>query len=305
VESGGASPDPFTPNGDGQDDTTALGFTPAETVSARLSVVDAGGAVLRRVTAWKSVTAAEHEMSWDGRVGSGSAVVAAPEGTAILLLEVRDGAGNTTSLKRRVVVDRTLKLTGLSRRTFSPNGDRAHDEVTVSFRLARAAGVVATVASRGSTVRTYKLGALTAGARSVTWDGKLGGGGDATSGPYTIKVTADGALGVTSVAEAVMVDLTPPRLTAPLTARVAYGRKAKLAYTVKDAYSPSVKVGVTVANAAGKTVATLALGWVKRGVVHTCVWKPRKRGTYTLAFRAIDRGGNRLATPVVTTLRVR
>ena len=212
VESGGASPDPFSPNGDGQDDTTALSFTPAEAVSARLSVVDADGDVLRRVTGWKSMTAAANKITWDGRVGSGSAVVAAPEGTAILLLEARDGAGNTTSLRRRVVVDRTLKLTGLSRRTFSPNGDGAHDEVTLSFRLARAADVVATVVSRGSTVRTFKLGALAAGARSVTWDGKLGGGGGATSGPYSIKVTADGALGVTSVAEAVTVDLTAPRV---------------------------------------------------------------------------------------------
>ena len=163
VESGGASPDPFSPNGDGQDDTTTLSLTPAEAVSARLSVVDAGGDVLRRVTGWKSLTADAHMMTWDGRVGSGSAVVAAPEGTAILLLEARDGAGNTASLRRRVVVDRTLKLTGLSRRTFSPNGDGAHDEVTVSFRLAHAADVVATVASRGSTVRSWKLGALAAG----------------------------------------------------------------------------------------------------------------------------------------------
>jgi len=305
VESGGASPDPFSPNGDGQDDTTALSFTPAEAVSARLSVVDAGGDVLRRVTGWKSMTAAAHKLSWDGRVGSGSTVAAAPEGTAFLLLEARDGAGNTTSLRRRVVVDRTLKLTGLSRRTFSPNGDGAHDEVTASFRLAHAADVVATVVSRGSTVRTFKLGALAAGARSVTWDGKLGGGGGATSGPYSIKITADGDLGVTSVTAAVTVDLTAPRVTAPPTARVAYGKRAKVAYTVKDAYSPSVKIGVTVTGSAGKTVATLALGWVKRNVARTCAWRPRKRGTYKLTFRATDLGGNRLAAPVVTTLKVR
>ena len=72
VESGGASPDPFSPNGDGQDDTTALSVTPAEAVSARLSVVDADGDVLRRVTGWKGMTAAANKMTWDGRVGSGS-----------------------------------------------------------------------------------------------------------------------------------------------------------------------------------------------------------------------------------------
>ena len=64
VESGGASPDPFSPNGDGQDDSTVLSLTPAEAVSARLSVVDADGGVLRRVTGWKSLTAAAHQMTW-------------------------------------------------------------------------------------------------------------------------------------------------------------------------------------------------------------------------------------------------
>jgi flagellar hook assembly protein FlgD len=305
VESGGASPDPFSPNGDGHDDTTALGYTPAEAVSARLSVVGAGGDVLRRVTGWKSVTADAHKATWDGRVGSGSDVAAAPEGTATLLLEARDGAGNTTDLRRKVVVDRTLKSAGVSRGTFSPNGDGAHDEVTLSFRLTRAADVVAAVASGGSTVRTYKLGRLTSGAQSVVWDGKLGGGGDAPSGQYSIRVAADGSLGATSVAEPVTVDLTAPRLTAPVTARVVRGRTAKLAFTVKDAYSPSVKVGAIVTNSTGKTVATLALGWVKRNVANTCAWKPRRRGTYTVTFRATDLGGNRLAAPVVTTLRVR
>jgi flagellar hook assembly protein FlgD len=305
VESGGASPDPFSPNGDGQDDETTLDFTPAEAVSARLSVVDAGGDVLRRVTGWKTAAAAAQKLTWDGLVGPGSETGPAPEGTAILLLEARDGAGNTTSLRRRVVVDRTLKLTGLTRHTFSPNGDGVRDDVTLSFRLARAAGVVATVASRGSTVRTYKLGTLAAGARSVSWDGMLGGGDGASSGLYSVKVTADGELGTTSITQGITVDLMAPRLTAPPAARVAYGKTAKLAYTVKDADSPSVKVGVTVTGSAGKTVATLAPGWVKRNVSHTCAWRPRKRGTYTLTFRASDLGGNRLATPVVTTLKVR
>ena len=69
VESSGADPDPFSPNGDGQDDLTSLAYDPAEPVLARLSVVDAHGEVLRRVTGWKSVTAAAQKVPWDGRVG--------------------------------------------------------------------------------------------------------------------------------------------------------------------------------------------------------------------------------------------
>ena len=305
VESSGADPDPFSPNADGQDDATSITYTPSEAVQARLSVVDAAGDVLRRVTGWKSVTAGAHKVTWDGRVGAGADVAPAPEGTATLLLEARDAAGNPAALRRKVAVDRTLKLSGVSRKTFSPNGDGVHDDVTLSFKLTRAADVVATVTRGGSTLRTFKLGRLGAGARSVTWDGKLGGGGTATSGAYTIKVTADGALGVTSAAQPVTVDLAAPRVTAPLTVRVAYRRTAKIPYTVKDAFSPSVKVGATVTNANGKVIATLALGWVKQGAAQTCAWKPRRRGTYTVTFRAMDLGGNKLAARVATTVKVR
>lgn len=302
VESPGANPDPFSPNGDGQSDTTALSFTPAESVLARLSVIDAGGEVLRRVSGWKSVDASVHEVQWDGRVGAGSAVAPAPEGTAILLLEVRDGAGNTTGLRRKVIVDRTLKLTGLAPRAFSPNGDGVQEEVKLSFKLTRAADVRAAVVRDGSTLRTFRL---ESSARSVTWDGKLGGGGAAASGAYSLKVTADGALGVTAISQPVTVDLTAPRISAPLVVRVRYRRTAKVTYTVKDAYSPTVKVSALVTDAAGKTVAKLSPGWVKRGVTQTCSWKPRRRGVYTVTFRARDLGGNRLATPVATAVKVR
>jgi flagellar hook assembly protein FlgD len=305
VESPGVAPDPFSPNGDGQHDTTALSYTPAEAVGVRLSVVDANGEVLRRVTSWKSASASAHKVKWDGKVGAGTTQTPAPEGTATLLLEARDDARNITSLSRKVVVDRTLKLTGVSKRTLSPNGDGVRDDVTLTFKLTRAADVVATVVRSGSTLRTYELNRLAAGAQSLTWDGKLAGGGNATSGPYSIKVTADGALGVTSVAQKLTVDLTAPRITAPLTVRVAYRKTARISYTVKDAFSPTVKVGAVVTNAAGKVVSTLSLGWVKQGSAHTCPWRPNRRGTYTVTFRAMDQGGNKLATRVATTVKVR
>ena len=66
-----------------------------------------------------------------------------------------------------------------------------------------------------------------------------------------------------------------------------------------------VKVGATVTNASGAVVASLNLGWVKQGAAHVCAWRPRARGSYTVTFKAIDLGGNRLATPVVTTVKVR
>ena len=299
------SPDPFSPNGDGSKDAATLAFVPGEGGAARVSVIAADDAVLRRLTGWKTVTAASQRVRWDGRVGSSSSLRPAAEGVATLLLEVRDPAGNTTSLRRRVTVDRTLKLTSVSRKTFSPNGDGVRDTVTLAFRLTRAADVTVTVVRAGSPVRTLRLGRLAAGARSVTWDGRAEGGAGTSSGAYSIRVTADGSIGIMTASRAVTVDLTRPRLSAPATATSRYGKTAKLTYTVRDAFSPRVKVGATVVNAKGRTVARIACGWVKQGVRHVCSWKPRTRGRYKVTFRATDQGGNQQAAKARTSLRVR
>ncbi len=101
------------------------------------------------------------------------------------------------------------------------------------------------------------------------------------------------------------MDLTAPRLSVPPAVRVTHGKTAKIACTVKDAFSPTVRVGAAVADRAGRTVATLPLRTLKRGTSSTLAWRPKRRGTYTVSFRAVDRGGNRLAAPAVTTLKVR
>ena len=74
---------------------------------------------------------------------------------------------------------------------------------------------------------------------------------------------------------------------------------------MRDPYSPTVKVTVTVSRAAGGAVATVNGGWVKQGKTTTCSWKPPARGTYALTFHAVDRGRNREGSAGVTILRVR
>ena len=161
------------------------------------------------------------------------------------------------------------------------------------------------VSKAGSVLRTLRPGQLGAGSRSVTWDGKLGDGTSATSGFYRFRVTATGALGTSSVSGPFTVDRYTPRLSAPVTASVTLGRTARIAYTARDPYSPTVKVGVTVKDATGATVATLDLGWVSQGKSHECAWKPPAKKAYTLEFRALDRGGNHQNAVVRTKLTVR
>ena len=56
IKSAGIAPDPFSPNGDGQDDDAVLAFEPGEAGTARVSVVASDDTVLRRVTGWKDAT---------------------------------------------------------------------------------------------------------------------------------------------------------------------------------------------------------------------------------------------------------
>ena len=88
-----------------------LAFEPGEAGTARVSVVASDDTVLRRVTGWNGATTSVQKAQWDGRISSGSGLTAAPEGEATLLLELRDAAGNTANARRKVTVDRTLKLT--------------------------------------------------------------------------------------------------------------------------------------------------------------------------------------------------
>jgi len=118
-------------------------------------------------------------------------------------------------------------------------------------------------------------------------------------------VTAVGALGATGVRGTFTVDRYTPRLAASATASVKLGRTATVGYTVRDPYSPRVKVWVTVTDPSGAVVATLRPGWVKQGEGHTVSWRPRARKRYTLAFRAVDSGGNRQNAVVRTALTVR
>ena len=131
------TPDPFSPNGDGQGELAQIDYTPAEGVQARISVVDGDGNVLRSVQPWTWVAASAQKAEWDGRILSGGKLTPAPEGAAIIQVEIRDTAGNTTTVRRKITIDRTLALAGVSHATFSPNGDGVYDDVTLSFKLTR------------------------------------------------------------------------------------------------------------------------------------------------------------------------
>jgi flagellar hook assembly protein FlgD len=305
LQSAAVDPSPFSPNGDGQDDSATVSFQPGESGTARVTVLDDEEQVVRTVLAWHSVGAARKTVTWDGRVNVDGKLVDAPEGKTIVVVEMRDLAGNSDSVRRSVVVDRTLGYPDVTPASFSPNGDGVKDAASLAFKLTRRADVRVRVSKGEETVRVIDLGPLTAGAQGASWDGTATDGGAPASGVYQLKVVADGSHGASAVSVPVTLDLTAPRFTVPATLAAKAGKVAKVSYTVRDAYSPTVKVTVGVTDAAGTQIAALSLGWVKQGSAATCSWKAPVAGTYTLTFSAVDKAGNVQKSPGVTVLTAR
>jgi flagellar hook assembly protein FlgD len=305
ITSVGISPNPFSPNGDGYADKVRVRFVPSEAGKATVAVFTPSGDLLRTLVSQRAVTAAARTVTWGGFVSQGGKLVQAPEGPLDVVITLLDRAGNAVTTTRSVVVDRTIGFPQVVPRYCSPNGDGVKDSATVRFELTRAADVSLDIVEGGTVVRSVTGGSLAKGSRAIAWDGKLGDDSYPASGSYRARLTAVGSLGTSVVSESFTVDRYRPRLSAPSAVAVARGKVARVRYTVRDPYSPTVKVVVTVMNSRGTTLATLNCGWVKQKTSHVVSWKPPRRGTYRLTFAAVDRAGNAQNARRTTSLTAR
>jgi hypothetical protein len=268
-------------------------------------VLGGGDEVLRRLSTWSTPTAGRTAINWKGEVGAGSALSPATEGLNVVEIALRDRAGNTAVFTRGVRIDRTLGFPTVTPGTFSPNGDGIHDATTLGFKLTRRATVSVQVREGTTVLHTLDQGALGAGAHTLEWDGAVADDTTLASGSYRLRVTARSVMGASVVSVPITVDRYRPRISAPERASATYGRTARISYTVRDPYSPKVKVWAVVKDAQGATLATVACGWVAQGKAQTCAWRPPAKGVYALAFNAVDRGGNRQSAVPTTVLTVR
>ncbi len=299
------TPAVFSPNGDGYADRCQVRFTPSESCAARVLVVDETETVLRTIRGWAEVGTQEQGVAWDGMVAGSGGLVPAAEGQAILRLELRDAAGNQSARRVTVGIDRTMAFVSAAPPVFSPNGDGVKDTTALGLTLSRRAAVTVEVLRAGTLVRDLPAGTLVAGAHTVVWDGLLGDGSRAPSGAYRIRATAVSALGEIRAARWVTVDRYRPRFSAPSRVTVTLGKSARVAFTVTDPYSATVRVTATVRRGDGAVVATIDRGWVATGAATTVSWKPPARRTYTLTLTGVDRAGNRQQSAATTVIAVR
>jgi len=299
------SPASFSPNGDGQAETAAVTYSPAEACDVRVGVLDASGDVVRWLQGWRAQDTRSYSVTWDGRIPSGGGLAAAPEGLYRFAVERRDEAGNTGRQGVKLKLDKTLGFPAATPVTISPNGDGVRDVTKLGFTLTRKATVTVRVFDGDKVVRKLALGVLAAGARSATWDGRAGSGEYLASGRPTFTVTAVSSLGESSAGKNLVVDLYRPRLYAPAGKATAAGAAVKLSFKAADPFSAKVDVSYVVTDPKGRRVASGHPGWQPIGQSLSVTWRPASRGVFTVTYSAVDLGGNHEGGTARTTITVR
>lgn len=94
------SPNPFSPNGDGMNDSTQISFVILEPAAVDLQVLTGSGAIVRSLLHNQSLGAGGHTQIWDGKNTQGQYVT---PGEYFVEVIARDAAGNEGKYRQRVV----------------------------------------------------------------------------------------------------------------------------------------------------------------------------------------------------------
>ncbi|MCD6406614.1 Ig-like domain repeat protein [Candidatus Aerophobetes bacterium] len=217
------NPNPFSPNGDGIQDTTSISYSlsdnQSQTLWVRVEIRNESGKIVKTLAdAESKQTGALYTCSWDGRDLNNNPV---PDGNYTCRIIALDEAGNSREETFVITVDTTppqIMDISLSPNPFSPNNDGVKDTVTVSFTLSGAATGGNRVEIRdtsGVLVRTLDDEISPSGGgngeNSVSWDGKDDTGSPVPDGTYYCEIWAVDSAGNISLSRGVVrVDKTFP-----------------------------------------------------------------------------------------------
>ena len=292
-----ASPDVFSPNGDGRRDTTTLEYELSRTANVWLQVRDGAGHVLRsfedgaeRTGAWSLV--------WDGRNDAGQPV---PEGDHVLWIRAEDPQVATVYEERttRLVVDRTPPTIAIVRPAaggFAPNTSWVHGSVA-DAHLADFT-VTATPAGGTAVELVHAFQART--------DADIAALGPLADGPHTLVVVAtDLAENEARVEVPFVVDSTPPRASIQSPLNGAVLRRGETPIPVSGLVGDDHLDGWTLRFGSGSSplaFVDLASGSAGGSGIPLAAWDVRQLpdGDYTLGLKATDRAG--LATEARATV---
>jgi flagellar hook assembly protein FlgD len=292
--SGVATPQLYTPNGDGTTDSLPFSVSSTEDGTAIGVVRDASNAVVSTISAPLMNLSAT--LAWDGTATGGAP---APDGAYTITFAARDVAGNTSAGQARpVVIDRALGFVSTNHGLFFPqDGDNLASTVTFSFRLASPATVTWTVQNTvGTVVRTIKTAEpLGAGFYTFVWNGRNDAGAYVGRGGYWSTVVATDATTTLTQRSAVLADAF--RVAVSDTTPARGQRITVTAYSAEGlAAAPRLTVFQPGISGWGLTMARVSSGVYRV----TITLRSSAKGTLRLKVEALD--ANRVAQRTYTYL---
>jgi flagellar hook assembly protein FlgD len=182
----GDTVDPFSPNGDGRKETTALKATLNHTASWTMQVKTGSGTVIRTF----SGSGTSVNQTWDGKNSSG---VLAADGTYTYVVTATDVGGSTTWGSSQVTVDTVVPVVSGLGDNPDPFRPSTAQTTTISFSLSEPAYVTLQVYnSSGTLVRTLLSNSYkTTLSNNVVWNGKSNSGTLVPAGTYTYKLLVE------------------------------------------------------------------------------------------------------------------
>jgi flagellar hook assembly protein FlgD len=286
----------FSPNGDGVGDVADVSGRFSESVSWQVLFLNASGATL----ATSAGTGSTFSTGWNGRIGASTA----PDGTYSWHLSARDPWGNTPFTRSgNLTLDLTpptLTSLGLEagRVTFSPNGDRVADSLSIPYATNEPGTAEVTVVNAaGSVVRTFTAVAP-GGATSTSWGGESNGGGIVSDGLYSVAVRprdAAGNLGSARTAQVGVYGTMTVAIPAPAIFYPQDGdrlaKTSRLGFVLRSA----ARVDVTIETSGGAVVFRRYAAASLPAGTHNFNWNGRNQagryvagGTYYIRVRATD-----------------
>ena len=228
-------------------------------------------------------------------------------GDAVLRATATDGTSAATATVD-VVVDNTPPATTVAvpRPAFSPNGDGAKDETTITVHVDEPASLTVDVlAPDGSVVRSLASDTpVLAGRTDLPWDGMNGRGRAVDDGRYSVRVEAvDALLNGSAASVPVVVDTRRPRFRwrgaspEPIT-RIG---RVTFAFRASDRAS-ELAVSYSIADVLGRRVGSRSRTLLSESA-STLSWNVRYEngdpvdpGLYRVTFSVTDDAGNTRVT---------
>lgn len=216
-----ASPNPFTPNGDGLIDLTQISYQVsggAPEYNVGLVIETESGSTVKTILQNEPQNSGYYSFIWDGKNDSGQLV---SDGDYQVVLTVEDKLGGRVEAQSGLLLVSTRPSLGLSisPAIISPNDDELGDTSTFTYSIDYPVAYITGEALIKFEVLTATGEALwsrtfnnSPGTYVYTYDGKQSNGDPLPAGSYYVKATAQDALGATAVPQTVdlSVDYTLP-----------------------------------------------------------------------------------------------